>query len=72
MKSAEHRAVGHAAAAGALVQVGGHRAGESLVLGYGDVVALSGDFFASQTRGAHRGEDSHGQPDGLAADDLLS
>lgn len=71
MKSAEHRAVGHAAAAGALVEVGGHCAGESLVLGYGDVVALSGDFFASQTRGAHRGEDSHGQPDGLAADDLF-
>ncbi|MGH3975922.1 MAG: hypothetical protein ACRDS9_21715 [Pseudonocardiaceae bacterium] len=47
MKSHEHRAVGQAATAGALVQVGGDSTDERFVLSYGDVVALSGDFFAS-------------------------
>ncbi|MGB9279106.1 MAG: hypothetical protein WCB57_03310 [Pseudonocardiaceae bacterium] len=46
MKSAEHRAVGEAATAGAVVDVGGDSAEQRCVLGYGDVVALSGDFFA--------------------------
>jgi hypothetical protein len=71
MKSAEHRAVGHAAAAGAFVHVGGNSAEDSLVLGYGDVVALSGDFFASNTRDAHRGEGCDERRDGLAAADLF-
>ena len=46
MKSSEHRAVGHAATAGALIDVGGDCAEQHCVLSYGDVVALSGDFFA--------------------------
>ncbi len=46
MKSSEHRAVGEAATAGALVNVGGDCAEQRCVLRYGDVVALSGDFFA--------------------------
>jgi hypothetical protein len=71
MKSAEHRAVGQAAAGGALVQVGGNSAEESLVLGYGDVVALSGDFFTNHPCGVHSGEDSQEQGEGLAADDLF-
>ena len=45
MKSSEHCAVGDAATAGALVDVGGDCAEERCVLSYGDVVALSGDFF---------------------------
>ncbi len=47
MKSHEHRAVGEAATAGALVQIGGDSAEERCVLSYGDVVALSGDFLVS-------------------------
>lgn len=46
MKSAEHRAVGEVATAGALVEIGGESAEDRFTLGYGDVVALSGDFFA--------------------------
>lgn len=48
MKSYEHRTVGQAATADALVQVGGDSTEESFVLSYGDVVALSGDFFAGK------------------------
>lgn len=53
MKSAEHRAVGEAATAGALVDVGGDCVEQCCVLSYGDVVALSGDFFA----GPHPSDD---------------
>jgi hypothetical protein len=48
MRSREHRAVGEAAAGGALVQVGGECAEQRCVLSYGDVVALSGDFFTPE------------------------
>ncbi|HET9255894.1 MAG TPA: hypothetical protein VFO16_11920, partial [Pseudonocardiaceae bacterium] len=48
MKSREHRAVGQAAAGGAHVQLGGERAEQHCVLSYGDVVALSGDYFAPE------------------------
>ncbi len=71
MKSAEHRAVGDAAAAGALVYVGGTSAEDSLVLGYGDVVALSGDFFAGHPGKPDCGEGSREQQEGLAADGLF-
>jgi hypothetical protein len=47
MRSQEHRAVGEAATGGASVEVGGAAGVEQrFILGYGDVVALSGDFFA--------------------------
>jgi hypothetical protein len=71
MKSDEHRAVGQAATAGALVQVGGDCAEESLVLSYGDVVALSGDFFTSYHHGAHSDNDPQGGPESLPSDDLF-
>jgi hypothetical protein len=71
MKSVEHRAVGDTAAAGALLHVGGTSADDSLVLSVGDVVALSGDFFASHPGTDHRDEDSHEQQEGLAPDDLF-
>lgn len=45
MRSHEHRTIGDAATGGAVVNVGGESAEERFVLGYGDVVALSGDFF---------------------------
>jgi hypothetical protein len=71
MKSHEHRAVGQAATAGALVQVGGDCAEERLVLSYGDVVALSGDFFASQPCGAHSVAGTQDGTEGLTSDDLF-
>jgi hypothetical protein len=45
MRSYEHRAVGDTATAGALVNLGGASADEAFWLSFGDVVALSGDFF---------------------------
>jgi hypothetical protein len=48
MKSHEHRAVGQAAAGGALVNVGGEHGEQRCVLSYGDVVALSGDYFPAK------------------------
>ena len=45
MKSHEHRSIGDAATGGALVNLGTHSADNGLLLSYGDVVALSGDFF---------------------------
>jgi hypothetical protein len=71
MKSQEHRAVGQAATAGALVQVGGDSAEERLVLSYGDVVALSGDFFTSHHCAAHGVEGPQDGPEGLTSDDLF-
>jgi hypothetical protein len=71
MKSQEHRAVGEAATAGALVEVGGDSAEQRLVLSYGDVVALSGDFFASHHCGAHGVEGTHAGPEALTSDDLF-
>jgi hypothetical protein len=71
MNSQEHRAVGHAATAGALVHVGGNSAGERFVLSYGDVVALSGDFFASQHRGTHGVEGIQIETEDPTSDDLF-
>lgn len=45
MKAQEHRALGDEASGGATVNVGGESAAERLVLSFGDVVALSGDYF---------------------------
>ena len=46
MRSYEHRAVGDAATGTAMVNAGGESADEALWLSFGDVVALSGDYFA--------------------------
>ena len=45
MRSHEHRAVGDAATGGAMVNAGGESPDEAFWLSFGDVVALSGDFF---------------------------
>ncbi|MCA1692315.1 MAG: hypothetical protein LC733_09000 [Actinobacteria bacterium] len=45
MKAYEHRGVGDAATAGAVVNLGGDSAADRFELSFGDVVALSGDFF---------------------------
>ena len=47
MRSHEHRAVGDAATGAAMVNVGGAAADEAFWLTFGDVVALSGDYFAA-------------------------
>jgi len=45
VRSHEHRAVGDAATGGAMVNAGGESPGDAFWLTFGDVVALSGDFF---------------------------
>lgn len=45
MRAHEHRAIGDAATGGALVNLGGDAPDERFWLTFGDVVALSGDFF---------------------------
>lgn len=45
MRSHEHRAVGDAATGTAMVNIGGEPAEEAFWLTFGDVVAVSGDFF---------------------------
>lgn len=45
MRSHEHRAIGDAATGTAMVNLAGESSGEALWLTFGDVVALSGDFF---------------------------
>ena len=45
MRSYEHRAVGDAATGSAMVNIGGETVEEAFWLSFGDVVALSGDFF---------------------------
>ena len=71
MKSSEHRAVGEAATAGALVAIGGDSAEGRFALGYGDVVALSDDFFASHRCGVQGVEGTQGEVEGLTSDDLF-
>jgi hypothetical protein len=63
--------VGEAASADALVQVGGDCAEKRCVLSYGDVVALSGDFFAGQRDGIHGVGGTQVEPEGLTFDDLF-
>jgi hypothetical protein len=45
MDGSEHREIGDAATGGASVDLGDEAAGEHFWLGYGDVMALSGDYF---------------------------
>lgn len=54
MRAYEHRAIGDAATGGAAVNIGGESGDERFELSFGDVVALSGDFF--------RPDGSHGPP----------
>ena len=68
MNSNEHRAIGDAAFGGGLVNLGGSEPRDGLWLSYGDVMALSGDYFRAQLAPrltqADRGA-------ALAADDLF-
>ncbi|MDQ4133340.1 MAG: hypothetical protein M3179_09090 [Actinomycetota bacterium] len=52
MKAQEHRAIGDAAAGGARVSLGHGSLHGGLTLGFGDVVALTGDYFLPDSRPA--------------------
>lgn len=67
MRAHEHRAIGDDATGGALVNLGGESDDERFVLSFGDVVAVSGDFFRPEgspvsavayTHGARLGADA--------------
>ncbi|HEV2775537.1 MAG TPA: hypothetical protein VGV90_08100, partial [Solirubrobacteraceae bacterium] len=61
MNGNEHRAVGDAASGGAVVNVGGTCAQEQFWLSFGDVMALSGDYFRPGPSASSR-DDSHADP----------
>jgi hypothetical protein len=66
----EHRDIGDTASGGALVNLGGESPEERFWLGYGDVMALSGDYFTPQPAAWTR---DHRRVDGdaLVVDDLF-
>jgi hypothetical protein len=66
----EHRDIGDTAAGGALVNLGGDSPDERFWLGYGDVMALSGDYFTPQPAAWTRDHRRAGG-DALVADDLF-
>jgi len=70
VNGSEHRDIGDTASGGALVNPGGEWPEERFWLGYGDVMALSGDYFTPRPSARVR---DHGRADGdgLAADDLF-
>ncbi len=70
MKPHEHRALGDAATAGALVDLGGD-SGEPLLLSFGDVVALSGDFFIADTSPVPTGLGVGARAEALASEGLF-
>ncbi len=67
MRAHEHRAIGDAATGGAEVNLGGESVEDRFVLSFGDVVALSGDFFRPDGRsmaGREQPEGTRLDPDG--------
>lgn len=66
MRAYEHRAIGDAATGGATVNLGGESAAHRFSLSFGDVVALSGDFFRPDGRSTSDPDQwraSHDDPD---------
>lgn len=66
----EHREIGDTASGRALVNVGGESAEEMFWLSYGDVMALSGDYFAPDRSGVSR-DGGHANGDDLGAGTLF-
>ena len=67
MNGNEHRGVGDAASGGARVNVGGRSSREQFWLSFGDVVALSGDYFRpGRASGSRRREGPPGAGEELA------
>ncbi len=58
MNGNEHRGIGDAASGGTLVNLGGASPQEQLWLSFGDVMALSGDYFRPGPSASSR-DDSH-------------
>lgn len=67
----EHRDIGDAATGGALVNLGGESAKERFWLSYGDVMALSGDYFIPESSHGS-GDDPPANGDALVAGKLFS
>jgi hypothetical protein len=63
----EHRDIGDTASGGTLINVGGEALDERFWLSYGDVMALSGDYFSPQPSLP----DSHAAGEAIVADDLF-
>lgn len=70
MKAQEHRALGDAATGAARVDLSGG-GGESLQLSFGDVVALSGDFFVADAPPAVAGSADESRAVALASEGLF-
>jgi hypothetical protein len=70
VNGSEHRDIGDTAYGGALVNVGGDSAQERFWVSYGDVMALSGDYFTPQPPALTHG-DRIADGDALVADDLF-
>jgi hypothetical protein len=68
MNGAEHRDIGDTASGGALVNLGGESGDERFWLSYGDVMALSGDYFIPEPPARSA---AGGRSDGDARDDLF-
>jgi hypothetical protein len=67
----EHREIGNSACGGALVNLGGESAEERFWLGYGDVMALSGDYFSPAPPLANA-DDAQVNGDAVVAGELFS
>ncbi len=72
MRSHEHRAVGDIATDGAMVNLAGDSSDEALWLTFGDVVALSGDFFPPDVLFARARIPGHGGTRLDTSDELVA
>jgi len=72
MDGHEHRAIGDAACSGALVNLGGDAGPQRFWLSFGDVMALSGDYFVPGPPLSVPAEDTLANRDALAAGNLFS
>ncbi len=72
MKAQEHRALGDAATGAARVNLGGDAPEERLVVSFGDVVALSGDYFVADGSPLLTSLGDARHSEALASDSLFS
>jgi hypothetical protein len=72
MKAREHRAIGDTVTGGAQVNLGGESGDERFVLSYGDVVALSGDFFLPDNSPIFDPQETAPSPEALISGGLFT
>lgn len=72
MKAQEHRALGDAATGAAQVNLGGVAPDERLLVSFGDVMALSGDYFVADGFRSLACPGGALQAEALASDDLFA